>query len=396
MVFPSPSPFSPINIALSLENCCKLRRSIQNCLTHTSQTQQQLSRNFWALYWHHIWLEQSANQSQLARHHLSAYLQEACFWAAHKGAALHPSSQGSIADHFNTVWIKFDQVLQGFRSDQGTSLESYAATVFARAINVSLRQLGIADVCSDWGLLRKVSQKLLVETLAHAGHEQTAITRYIALWSCFKEIYTPTQPTATRQLPQPEPAVWQAISDVYNREHLQPNEPMCTGDNAERWIIASAKAARSYLYPATRSLDQPKPGQDETPLDLADPDTYPLLDTLILAEAQQERIVHLQQFHTVLYKALSTLNQEALRILRLYYHQGLPQQNIAQQLAIKQYTVSRRLTRSREKLLKILIDWSREHLHISLNLEQLDTMHEILEDWLRHYQNWPDSPEEHP
>ena len=57
----------------------KLRRSMDNCLKWLPEVKN--SENFWALYWHKIWQTQS---DSLAGEHLSAYLQEVCYWAAQK------------------------------------------------------------------------------------------------------------------------------------------------------------------------------------------------------------------------------------------------------------------------------------------------------------------------
>jgi hypothetical protein len=60
---------------------------------------------------------------------------------------------------------------------------------------------------------------------------------------------------------------------------------------------------------------------------------------------------------------------------------------MATRLNIKQYTISRRLTKAKEQLLKSLANWSQTTLHISLTPALLQTMSAVLEDWLQtHYQ----------
>ena len=56
----------------------KLRRSMQNCLEQSSF---QESETFWAIYWHRIWQTQA---SPIAVAHITAYLQEVCYWVARK------------------------------------------------------------------------------------------------------------------------------------------------------------------------------------------------------------------------------------------------------------------------------------------------------------------------
>ncbi|NJO53383.1 MAG: hypothetical protein HC840_32720 [Leptolyngbyaceae cyanobacterium RM2_2_4] len=70
-------------------------------------------------------------------------------------------------------------------------------------------------------------------------------------------------------------------------------------------------------------------------------------------------------------------------LLALYYGQQLTQQQIAQQLEIKQYTVSRRLSSTKEILLKAIAQWSQETLHISLTSPAVQQMSLVLEEWLQ-------------
>lgn len=83
--------------------------------------------------------------------------------------------------------------------------------------------------------------------------------------------------------------------------------------------------------------------------------------------------------------AIAQLEPEAQQIVQLYYAQGLNQDKIAKQLEMKQYTVSRRLTKARENLLKSLANWSQETLHISITPDLLKSMSTLMEEWLQSY-----------
>jgi hypothetical protein len=80
----------------------KLRCSMQTCLNQVAQEE---SKFFWALYWHRIWQTQI---SSAAAAHLTAYLQEVCYWTARK-LALRLSGNYSIAD-----FLKWTQVARQF------------------------------------------------------------------------------------------------------------------------------------------------------------------------------------------------------------------------------------------------------------------------------------------
>ncbi len=359
----------------------KLRRSMQSCLARLPQLD---SEEFWALYWHKVWQTQPAS---LAGTHLSAYLQEACYWAAQKTRPSLANAQYTLSDCFQMAIAQLDKVLKGFKPNYGFGLKSYASATFSSLIKEILRQQHEAAICTDWALLRKISQKRLIESL-QADLTSETIASYVLAWNCFKTIYVPTQATRTSKLPKPDHATWEAIAKLYNaeRHQIHPSVPECRAENLEKWINDCAKAVRSYLYPTFTSINTPKVGQSGELLDdLPDPQES-LLNEIIAQEEEQERHVQQTQLNTVLVEAVAKLEPQAQRLLQLYYGQGLRQQQMANQLDLKQYMVSRQLTRSRESLLLALARWSQETMHISLTSDLLNNINTVLEEWLqRHY-----------
>ncbi len=92
------------------------------------------------------------------------------------------------------------------------------------------------------------------------------------------------------------------------------------------------------------------------------------------------------QINTVLIEALEQLDPQAQQLLHLYYAQGLTQKQMAQHLKMNQPTVSRRLTKSEKSLLRALVQWSQEALHISPSLDVIKYTSKVLEKWLKvHY-----------
>ncbi|HEY9812156.1 MAG TPA: sigma-70 family RNA polymerase sigma factor, partial [Candidatus Sericytochromatia bacterium] len=176
---------------------------------------------------------------------------------------------------------------------------------------------------------------------------------------------------------------------LYNQQRLQqPGVKESNAETLEKWLLACAKAARAYLYPTQISLNAPKSGENaEEFLDsLPETATPSLLSEIIAQEEAQSRAEQLAQINTVLSTALADLDQEAKTILQLYYAQELTQQQIAKQLEIKQYTVSRRLAKTKESLLLALGRWTKDQLHISINSDVLKDISTVLEVWLKlHY-----------
>lgn len=340
------------------------------------------TESFWVVYWYRRWQATSAP----AAGHLAAYLQESCYWVAHKFST-STGTQLGVADCFQMAIAALPTVLKGYSPVAGASLKTYASLVFGNTIRDYLRQQREADRRTDWGLLRKLSQKQLTEALQTAGFAATTIASYRLAWMGFKAVCTPSDTPATRQLARPTPPMWTAIAQFYNqqRQHLPTQTPEATPDQLERWLLACAKHARAYSNPTVISANVTKgeAGTGEILDDLPDQEERSPLAALIIKDELEERQSQRLQVHEVFTTALAKLDSESQMLLDLYLGQGLTQQEIAAKLGIKQYTISRRLSSVREKLLLALAQWSQETLHISLTATAVKGMSAILEEWLQ-------------
>jgi RNA polymerase sigma factor (sigma-70 family) len=375
----------------------KLRRNVRNYQNQITQVEP--SQNFWVVYLYKLWNNQPES---LAKGHLSAYLQEPCYWAAQKTITSISTTQYTLSDCFQMAIARVDKVLKGFKPEVGFSLTSYASAIFSSELKEMLRQQKEIDICTNWRLLRKITQKRLVESLENAGLRATEIACYVLAWKCFQARYVPQQPTGTRKLPKPDDATWDAIAKMYNSQlHSLPNPGKeSSKETMEKWLVAAAKAARAYLYPSYTSLNAPRgdEGSGEFIDNLAD--NLPglkqesLLSEFIAEEEQNDRQAQLKKMGDVLAAAINELDSEARQIFQLYYGEELTQQQIAKQLEIKQYTISRRLTKARETLLIKLANWSRDTLHISLNSTVLNYISTVMEEWLKSFYTRPLTPQE--
>jgi RNA polymerase sigma factor (sigma-70 family) len=361
----------------------KLRRNIKNCLTQSSD--QENSENFWVIYCHKMW---QAQPQGFGKGHLSAYLQEVCYWSTQKTLSGFTTSQYNAADCFQVAISRIDKVLKGFNPNQGYSLKNYASITFSNLVRELLRQKQEVDICTDWALLRKISQKRLIESLEATALEPKALPRYVLAWNCLKIIYVPTQSNSTRQLRKPDPATWSAIAKLYNSERtgqLSNPGPEIAPDTIEIWMQQCAKSARAYLYPNVGSLNV-RPGEETNELlDLLPGQDESLLSTAIVAEEEKQRSSQQEKINQVLVKAIESLDAQSKQLLELYYAQGLTQQDMAEAIGTKQYTVSRRLSKARETLLKTLVKWTSETLHISLSSDVIKNASALLEEWLAGY-----------
>ncbi|MGF1498494.1 MAG: sigma-70 family RNA polymerase sigma factor, partial [Elainellaceae cyanobacterium] len=191
------------------------------------------------------------------------------------------------------------------------------------------------------------------------------------------------QTAETRQLSRPDQATWEAIASLYNTQK-SPDAPPATAALVERWLQEMAQALRRYLHPAVASLNVPKfedggERQDDLAADAGDTPWVALIRQEELQERQQQR----SQIGDRLQAAVAALEPRDRQLLVLYYTQNLTQQQLAEQLQVKQYTVSRRLSRVKEKLLLAIATWSQETLHVSLTSPALKQVSLVLEEWLQ-------------
>lgn len=369
----------------------RLRRSMQQCLDQPNA--QELSETVWSLYWHKMW---QAETHPLATAHLSAYLQEVCYWSARK-LALNLGKSQSLADFFQIAIAKLHRVLQGFNPQQSSGLKRYASLAFSNVIKDTLRLRQEVDICTDWALLHKLSQKRFVESLQNFGLDSATIATRVFVWQCFKIIYAPTQGKGSRKLAKPEPSTFQAVSELYNRDRV-----VTLGTNAEagnpalieQWLTICGKAARSYLYPSLISADTPQPGAENT--ELLDNFESTLqegnLNQIVEQEEEESRQQTRSQLNAILLRSLVKLDLSSQRLLQMYYGKAMTQQEIAKELDTKQYTVSRRLTSLKQTLLQTLAEWSQNTLHQTLNSNVVSNMSTILEEWLKLHYSHPDLP----
>jgi RNA polymerase sigma factor (sigma-70 family) len=362
----------------------KLRRSMNQCLTQSSEPSEQ----YWVIYWYKRW---QSRPTELERGHLAAYLQEVCYWEAQQTMLRFRITQYTTSDCFQVAIARIDKILRSFNLDYGSNLKAYASIAFSGLIREFLRQRQVVDICSDWALLRKLSQKRLVAALQAAAIRPDRLPSYVLAWQCLKTFHVPTQATSTHKLPQPNEDIWQQVTRLYNGERLsQLASPglEATPEALEKWMQQCVKAARAYLHPVTTSINAPKAGHESGELldTLMDDTQDSLLTTLIAQEDQQARQSQHSAVDQVLSSALSTLDPQVQQMLSLYYGQQLSQQEITKQLNVKQYTISRRFSKARELLLMALVKWSQETLHITPTLDVLDSISNVLEEWLTtHY-----------
>ncbi|MEL6353481.1 MAG: sigma-70 family RNA polymerase sigma factor [Cyanobacteria bacterium J06627_28] len=358
---------------------------------------------FWALYWFQQWQTKAHPQAAL---HLSAYLQEACYWASETITQRFVSVHVSLADGFQSAIAQTDRILARYDPTYGSSLKGYARTAFTNFIRDCLRQQKAADICSDWGLLRRLSQTQVRQSLLTAGFID--IETDIAIWKCFKAVCVPdVQRIASRSvrtLTAPDAALYTQIAERYNQQSSKNADAQKIDARAVTTSLKrTIQAARAYLNPSVTSLNQSQyndSGSADSEHALLNTLSMPARDTpmaqMMAAETYAEQQQKWAAMAAVLQDAITQIETPQQALLQLYYQQQLTQKEIAHQLGIKQYQVSRQLSRVRQQLLLSVVHWSKDTLHISIESAVLANISEAIHEWLQHAYLPETSPETSP
>jgi RNA polymerase sigma factor (sigma-70 family) len=347
------------------------------------------SEQFWATYWVGQYRQHATVTSPALRQaigHLSAYLQETCFWAVSRVIPRVGTIQMKLSDCFQVAIADVPKLLAGFDASKPTSLKAYANTVFSNCLRDCLRQRREIDLCTDWGLLQKISRKRLLDALVANNFDEVMRDRYYLAWKVLTTNHSSEKSPKLRSIEAPDVETWKLIAQSYDRERKDfPHLTSATAKELEKWLLDAAKKVRSYLYPTVGSLNVKK-GDDtdvEWESDLVGADS-PLVE-LEEREANAERQTQQQQMVAVLAEAIAKLDEPSRQLLSLYYRDGATQQNIAQQVKLPQYTVSRKLSKARETLLKAILGWGQTTLHIEPTSDVISSISALLEEWLESF-----------
>jgi RNA polymerase sigma factor (sigma-70 family) len=370
-------------------------------MTRSVETEPRGSENFWAVYWLRQYAQHGDMQNPIHRQpidHLAAYLQETCFWAVNRVLPRMGAIQAKLSDCFQVAIADMPKLLAAFDTSKPTSLKAFANTVFGNCLRDYLRQRREIDVCSDWGLLQKISRKRLLDALIASNFSPAMCDRYYLAWKALTTNHSSANSPKLRTSAAPDFETWQLILASFDRDRAEfPLVTAATVKELEKLLLDAAKKVRGYLYPTINSLNVSKGNDTEADWesDLVGHEAAPMA-YLEEQETTAERQTQQQQMVAVLNETISKLDQPAQKLLMLYYRDGATQQNIAAQLEIPQYTVSRKLSRARETLLKAILAWGQNTLHIAPTSDVINSISALLEEWLESFYARSDQPTESP
>ncbi|MFB2876328.1 hypothetical protein [Floridanema aerugineum] len=318
--------------------------------------------------------------------HLSAYLQEACLWAAQKSHLKYQFLRYKypIEEYFQ-IASSFanlpDKLLKSFNLDHPRSnIEGYAKIAIFRFIRDKIYQHDVeakSRKFSDYGLLKDLTAKELKEALASQGINQQKIDLYRLAWQCFNEIYQPQQECSTRKLEPPTQEILNQIADYYNQRLNQLDLPKLAAneDKVQEILEFCIKAARNYRTKQFLPLEEYDNISDTTPTPW---------DIAVYEEENQ-------QVQLLVAKVFATIPEAGQVMLILWQGLDLTQSEIATVIKAKypelqkQYQVARHLARYTKNILKDFVDeWNLANPSCAIADEQdLAKIKEALDECLQ-------------
>ncbi|MFZ1027265.1 MAG: hypothetical protein WAN66_13725 [Limnoraphis robusta] len=304
--------------------------------------------------------------------HLSAYLQEACLWAAqksyHKYKLLrhkYPLEEYfQIASSFANLPAK---LFKNFNLEQPESnIIAYAKTAIFRFIRDKIYQQNLeakSEKFGDYGLLKNLTFKELKSALISQGIAELEIDLYGLAWQSFNKNYQAQKEFSKRHLKPPEPEDLKQITDDYNRRLNQLDLPriVVNEDKIQEMLATCIKAARNYRTKQFCPLEECNNISDLT------------LTPWDIIVQEEER----QQVQLLVSKLFTAIPETGKIMLILWQGLNLTQSEIATVMKSKypelqkQYQVARHLANYNKNIFKNFTqEWNQANPNNPINCEQ--------------------------
>lgn len=341
-------------------------------ITKKIESEPSAKEEFWAQYWLKATVKDSQTKSH-AREHLSAYLEEACYWTALKIYQQLAAYHLRRVDCFLMLREAAANPVKLFKNYdyKSSSVKTYAQFPLKSAVVDQVRKGRELDKYTWPALLRAVTKKLLKESLHKANIKEPEMSQCLLAWQCFRDKYVPTKAAGSKQLQPPDIKQLEAIANHYNQQRNSEVSAASTQE-IQRLLDICVQVIQDSLKTSVVSLDDC----------MFEPAYEP-------DEAREEQDAVESEYHQVnqvLSKAFAGLPEAAQTMLNLWYGLGMTQSDLALVFGIaQQYQVSRMVGRHKQFLLKALAEWSQQTWQITLNSQQLGEMGKQLDGWLEEH-----------
>lgn len=303
------------------------------------------------------------------RRHLSAYLDETCYWQAREICnKLHNYNLEKREIFLIARAVAANpEYFEKYDSRRGASLKTFAGKVIYGKVSDELRKGREKERYLPTGLLRNISKKELKNCLNQGISNYSEIERCLLAWQCFKEIYVPTRKQGNRRLEPPSNEQLEDIAKLYEKRSLKKEE--ITSEEIDQLLDTCVQVIRQATITTTTSLDAIDIEQDwenVTNDDTTDEGEYLKLH---------------QQIKEVLVNKILSFPDKIQKMLELKYGLNLTQKDVAVLLKIHYTNVGRRV---KGHIKELSLAFS-EQLSLTLSSENLNLIHQYIVQFLNNY-----------
>lgn len=316
--------------------------------------------------------------------HLIAYLQEICYWAAWS-VRRHLISQWSGLEERECFLIASEilaqplQLLKAYDPKWGTKLKTYAQHRLELQLVQKLYAIRGWQQSTDWGLLRRVSNRQLKEAVKrHQSVSGKELAAHQLAVNSFKEVYAPIPGQSSRRLAEPTLGQWQTMVQQYNQSAARLEMASVDLTQFRALVSASVQSIRAF---STLPMVEPPDNFDVE--DYRDSG----IENLIAQEQEQQQ----QELSEILNQCFSQLPLDQQALLLFTYGLGIKQQDISQVrqeqftgFPQQQYQVARKLTKCRKQLYQVFLQRLNPNGE-PLTEAQLKQIKPVLDEWLKQY-----------
>ena len=355
----------------------RLRKNINQIIGGKLIEAELIARNF-------LTIIKTENRSIIANH-LTAYLQESCYWAAKEVYAQKQTivNQLTLEECFssgNEITVTPIKILLKYNLTSGSKITTYAQTRLKTIITEAIYRHRQWKLVSNWGLLKKMSKSKRKQALTQtAGLQNEQLQQYLLVWLCYCDHAVTIGKKKYNRLSAPNSSQLKLMTSQYNLLAKKNFSATALIDEAEfkNRLEFCGEKARLFTNPTQTNYEEEKDIKQ-----LQASGNY----LVNLEENQQQEYIN-----QILINSFHQLDIKLQGIAYLYWGLVLTQQEIVNILQLtapnfiqKQYQFSRKIKSLKEKLFNSLYQQFSVSQKITVSIDN-KTLLSIVQQWLQEY-----------